>query len=110
MGTLVNLFASVSGIWKKAASFMPLILGVGSLLGGLAGFCNEMGHAKDAAALLAILQGVSNDPNSALVLAGLGALGIHTNHAANAAALEDHADAIAVIPQAKAQQPMQGGK
>ena len=97
MGTLINLYANASGLWKKAASFLPLILGIGSLLGGLAGFCNEFGHAKDAASLLAVLQGISNDPNSALVLAGLGALGIHTNHAANAATLEDHTDVLATL-------------
>lgn len=94
MDAIINLFANLSGLWKKLAALLPLVLGAGSLLSGLAGFCNEFGHAANAAALLSLAQGLQNDPNTALVLAGLAALGIHTNHKANAETIGDHAEVI----------------
>jgi len=80
MDFIVNFAASVSGIWKKVSSFLPLLIGLGSLLAGLAGICNEFGHAANAAAILALFQNLQNDPNTALVIAGLAGLGIHTTH------------------------------
>lgn len=94
MDMIVNACASVSGVWKKIAAFLPLLLGAGSVLSGLAGFCMEFGHAANAAALLKLAQGLQTDPNTALVLAGLAALGINTNHKSNAAVLADHAATI----------------
>ncbi len=87
MGAIINLYAGASGLWKKIAAFLPIVLGLGSLLSGLAGFCLEFGHAANAAALLALAQKLQSDPNTGLVLAGLAALGIHTNHQDNKAAI-----------------------
>lgn len=80
MDTLLNLYANASGLWKKVATLLPLLLGLGSLLSGLSGLCLELGHAANAAALLAIVQGLQHDPNTGLVVAGLAALGVHSNH------------------------------
>ena len=87
MNSFINMYASASGIWKKIASVLPFIIGAGSLLCGLGGICLELGHAANAAGMLDVLRGLATDTNMAEVLAGLTALGIHTNHAANAAAI-----------------------
>lgn len=97
MGTLINLYASASGLWKKVAALLPLALGLGSLLSGVAGILLEVGHANNASGLLALVQGLQNDPNTALIVAGLAALGINTNHSVTAAKVEEHAAVIEEI-------------
>lgn len=86
MNVFINMFANASGIWKKAATVLPFIIGAGSLLCGLGGICLELGHAANAAGMLDVLRGLAWDPNTAEVLAGLAALGIHTNHQSAVAA------------------------
>lgn len=86
MNALIDMYANASGIWKKIATVLPFVIGAGSLLCGLGGICFELGHAANAAAMLDVLRGLSTDPNTAEVLAGLAALGIHTNHQTVAAA------------------------
>lgn len=94
MDTLLNLAANVSGLWKKVAALLPLVLGAGTLLVGVGGVLLELGHAGNAAAALKVIQGLQSDPNTAMVLAGLTALGIHQNHTATVAVLDDHAAKI----------------
>jgi hypothetical protein len=94
VNTLINLWANANGIWQKISSVLPFVIGVGTLLCGLGGFCLEFGHAANAAAVLAIIQGLKSDPNVGLIIAGLGALGIHTNHAANVVTMQANTAAI----------------
>ena len=95
MNTLINLWASANGIWQKISSVLPFVIGVGTLLCGLGGFCLEFGHAENAAAMLTILKNINSDPNAGLVIAGLGALGVHVNHSANVAAVQANTSQIA---------------
>jgi Na+/glutamate symporter len=88
MDTILGWIANATGIWRKVAGYLPLILGVGTLLSGLAGFCLEFGHAQNATVVLTLLKNLQSDPNMGLVVAGLAALGVHTNHAAHAEAIE----------------------
>ncbi len=98
MDTIVNLYASATGIWKKVAAFLPLVAGAGSILVGAGGILNELSSAANAAAALHVAQGLASDPNTAMVIAGLTALGIHSNHADNKAA-------IAAVPAVNADIP-----
>jgi hypothetical protein len=86
MNAFINMYAGASGVWKKIAAVLPFIIGAGSLLCGLGGICLELGHAANAAGMLDVLRGLATDANTAEVLAGLTALGIHSNHAALVAA------------------------
>jgi len=61
----------------------------------LGGLGLEIGHAANAAALLTIMQGLKSDPNVGLIIAGLGALGVHVNHSANVVATQANTAAIA---------------
>lgn len=88
MDTMINAYASVSGMWKKVAAWLPLLAGAGSVLVGAGSILLSLGHATDAAAALHIVQGLSaQDPNVVLVVGGLAALGVHTNHNDNVAAI-----------------------
>jgi hypothetical protein len=89
MDSIVNMYASASGLWKKIAVVMPYVVGLGTLLAGLSGLCLEFGHAANAAAMLTIAQGLQHDPNVALCAAGLAALGIHEQHKTVTAAIVD---------------------
>lgn len=81
MDTIVNAIAAISGLWKKAASLLPLLVGAGSVLVGAGNIALALGHAADAAAALHIIQGLgAGDPNVMLIVGGLTALGVHTNH------------------------------
>lgn len=97
MDWLINSYVSASGIWKKVASILPLVIGVGSLLSGLGGLCLEFGHAANASAMLDLLKHLQTDPNVGLIVAGLGALGVHQNHTSNVSNLQEHADKIEQI-------------
>ena len=87
MDTIISLYAGASGLWKKVSAYLPLVLGAGSVLTGLGGILGEFGHAANAGAFFALAQNLQHDPNAALVIAGLAALGIHTNHTGNVAAI-----------------------
>lgn len=94
MDTLINLYVTLTGAWKKVAAFLPLIGGIGSLLLGVGGFAIEISHAANAGALLDIIKGWNTDPNTALVSAGLLALGVHTNHKGNQTAIATNTQQI----------------
>ena len=94
MDIMINLYASLTGAWKKVAHFLPLVIGAGTLLTGIAGFLLEIGHSANASGLLHILQNIQSDPNTALILAGLGALGVHTNHTNNAQQIQSINDPL----------------
>lgn len=95
METLITLWTEANGFWQKIAAFLPLVIGIGTLLSGLGGFCLEFGHAANAAAVFTLLKSIQSDPNMGLVLAGLGALGVHLNHATNVAKTAQHSEDIA---------------
>jgi hypothetical protein len=87
---MINLYANMTGLWKKIAGWLPLIIGLGTLLSGISGLLLELGHAANVTAILNIFKNLQSDSNTALIIAGLGALGIHTNHASTTAVLADH--------------------
>ncbi|SRR5258707_8473067 len=90
MDTLINLYANVTGLWKKISYWLPLICGVGSILTGLGSLLLRLGHAGSAAVAFSILSNLNqNDPNVMLIIGGLAALGIHTNQASLHAQVKD---------------------
>ncbi len=101
MNWIINLYANISGLWKKVAALLPLIGGAASVLIGAGNVLLGLSHASNAAAALNVLKGLNaNDPNVIMVLGGLTALGIHTNHQEHTAAIQANALAIqAPLPQ-----------
>jgi hypothetical protein len=90
MDFIVNTFASVSGLWKKVAQYLPLLAGVGSVLVGGGSILLALGRAGNAAAAIHVIQGLSaQDPNVIMIVGGLTAMGIHSNHSENKAAIAD---------------------
>lgn len=87
MDFIVNTYANISGLWKKIAAFLPMVAGAGSVLVGAGNICVEFSKADSAATALHIFQSLTTDPNTAMVIAGLTALGIHTNHTDNKTAI-----------------------
>lgn len=77
----------MSGLWKKVATWLPYLGGLGSLLTGVASICVKASHAPDAAALVALAKGLADptNPDAMLIMAGATVLGLHTNHQAVAA-------------------------
>lgn len=104
MDKILNLIAGLTGAWKKVAAWLPLLCGAGSLLLGVGGFLIEVGKAADFASAYHILSAWQSDPNTALVTAGLLALGVHTNHNENKATIAEHTEALAAAPTATAGQ------
>ncbi|MDD5301487.1 MAG: hypothetical protein PHS14_00145 [Elusimicrobia bacterium] len=78
MDPLINLYASLTGLWDKFAVWLPKIGGVGSVLTGVGGLLLEVSHATSAAALVELARNFKGDPNVGLILAGLVVLGLHT--------------------------------
>ena len=87
MNTIIGWIANLTGIWKKVATVLPMIAGAGSLLVGAGGVLLEVAHAGNAGAALKVIQGLTSDPNTAMIIAGLTAIGIHSNHSSNVAAI-----------------------
>lgn len=82
MNTIINLYANVTGLWKKVSYWLPLICGVGSILTGLGSLLMRLGHSGSASAALHVLSNLDqSDPNVVLIIGGLAALGVHTNNA-----------------------------
>lgn len=88
MDTIVSILGKVSGIWKKVAAVLPLLAGAGSLLVGVGGLLLELAHSTNAGGALHVIQNLQSDPNTALIVGGLTALGVHTNHTSNVAAIQ----------------------
>lgn len=88
MEKIVSFLAAVTGVWKRIAAALPLLAGAGSVLLGAGGLLVEISHAPNGGAIFHILQNLTSDPNAGLIMAGLTALGIHSNHASNVAALK----------------------
>jgi hypothetical protein len=94
MDFITNTIASVTGIWKKIASVLPLIAGAGGVLVGSGSILIQISHSGSASAALHIIQSLNqNDPNVMMIAGGLLALGIHTNHQENKASIADQKDA-----------------
>ena len=96
MDLIATIIGNITGAWKKVAAFLPLVAGAGSVLAGAGGILLELSHSANAGGALAILKGLQADPNTALIVTGLTALGLHQNHLGNVAAIQ------ATQPQAQA--------
>lgn len=98
MNFLVNLYTNATGIWKKVASWLPLISGAASVLIGLGNILLKVGHSQNAGDALNILKSLTpTDPNVMMIAGGLTALGIHSNHQDNVAAIDIHGNQLASV-------------
>lgn len=98
MDFIINLYAGASGLWKKVAALLPLLAGAGSVLVGAGSILIALSHVANAAAALAVIKSLTaSDPNVIMIMAGLTALGIHTNHTENKNVIADHGDAIDAV-------------
>lgn len=112
MDTLINLYAGATGLWAKVAAFLPLVSGAGSVLVGAGSILLQLSHSGSAAGALNVIKSLNaNDPNVILIVGGLTALGIHTNHQQHTAQLAAIAQQAGVsAPQPDAAAPSQGAK
>lgn len=92
MDFFINLYAKAQGITAILVDWLPVVGAVGSILGVASSVLVRAGATHDPAGFLHAIHPTSEEAGAfALSVAVIKA---HLNHQANAAKLEDHAEAL----------------